>query len=349
MSETDFLIRIVRIHPETDSVITLMLERLDGQHFSFRNGQFITLLHDLSNKTIRRSYSISSYSDSHRNIGITIKRIPNGIISRWIFDRAKPGTIMSVMPPAGQFVVSEEERQEVDVLYFFCAGIGITPVMAMMQNMLESAVSRTHIVLVYSNHSRTDTVFLNKLELLHYTFPNRLDIHWFFSDTPRLEQARLNKLLIPNIVRRYGGSEAKARYFICGPQEYMRMVTYGLEEMGIQKSLIRKEIFDTTAPVMRHEPPDKSRHQVRIQGMRGEATFTVQYPESILQAAKRNGINLPFSCETGKCGACALVCLSGKVWMNYNEVLTERDLQAGRILTCTGFPVEGDVVLTLVG
>ena len=63
------------------------------------------------------------------------------------------------------------------------------------------------------------------------------------------------------------------------------------------------------------------------------------------EAAKRKGIVLPYSCEVGKCGNCAATCLQGKVWMMYNEVLLDDDLQKGLVLTCSGFPVGGDVVL----
>ena len=72
-----------------------------------------------------------------------------------------------------------------------------------------------------------------------------------------------------------------------------------------------------------------------------------QYPVTILQAAKQKGIMLPYSCEAGKCGTCVATCLQGNVWHAYNEVLLDRELEKGRILTCTGYPYGNeDVVLT---
>jgi len=58
-----------------------------------------------------------------------------------------------------------------------------------------------------------------------------------------------------------------------------------------------------------------------------------------------NFIELPYSCETGRCGTCAAVCKRGNVWMKYNEVLTDEDIRANKVLTCTGYPVYGDVGL----
>jgi ring-1,2-phenylacetyl-CoA epoxidase subunit PaaE len=73
----------------------------------------------------------------------------------------------------------------------------------------------------------------------------------------------------------------------------------------------------------------------------------VQYPDSILQAAKKESISLPYSCEVGRCGNCAAKCIKGKVWLSYNEVLTEKDIQKGLTLTCVGHPVGGDVILKI--
>ena len=72
----------------------------------------------------------------------------------------------------------------------------------------------------------------------------------------------------------------------------------------------------------------------------------VQYPHSILDTAKKNGIVLPYSCEAGKCGSCAATCIQGKVWMMYNEVLLNDEIRKGLVLTCSGYPVGGDVILS---
>ncbi|MFL5771700.1 MAG: 2Fe-2S iron-sulfur cluster-binding protein [Flavisolibacter sp.] len=71
------------------------------------------------------------------------------------------------------------------------------------------------------------------------------------------------------------------------------------------------------------------------------------YPDTILQSAKKAGITLPYSCETGRCGNCAARCVHGKVWLSYNEVLTEKELEKGLTLTCVGHPVGGDVILNI--
>src|SRR5690606_18643157 len=98
-------------------------------------------------------------------------------------------------------------------------------------------------------------------------------------------------------------------------------------------------IFNIEKAIPRLEPPDSGQHLVTIIQGQESKEIPVQYPVSILQAARNHGFRLPYSCETGKCGNCVAKCTAGNVWMSYNEVLTERDLQQGLVLTCVGFPV----------
>ena len=127
----------------------------------------------------------------------------------------------------------------------------------------------------------------------------------------------------------------------------MRMCTYALRQAGIPAAHIRKENFslERAAPLI--EPPDTEPHLVRLRFRGREYLFGAQYPDTILKAARKAGISLPYSCEAGRCGNCAARCREGRVWLSNNEVLTERDLAKGLTLTCVGFPAGGDVTLEM--
>jgi ring-1,2-phenylacetyl-CoA epoxidase subunit PaaE len=125
----------------------------------------------------------------------------------------------------------------------------------------------------------------------------------------------------------------------------MRMVTIYLQTNGVASTQIKKEIFHVERPTRQPVPPDKDAHLVSIHTNHGEHTILVQYPSTILQAARRNGLHLPYSCESGQCGSCAVHCSAGQVWMYNNEVLTDEELAKGLILTCTAFPVGGPVTI----
>jgi len=73
----------------------------------------------------------------------------------------------------------------------------------------------------------------------------------------------------------------------------------------------------------------------------------VEYPDSILKSARKAGISLPYSCETGRCGNCVALCRKGTIWHSNNEVLMDADIARGMILTCTGHPVDGDAEIVV--
>ena len=125
----------------------------------------------------------------------------------------------------------------------------------------------------------------------------------------------------------------------------MRMITIVLKNNGVVGSHIRKEIFNIEKPRYKPEPPDKGSHTVTVIIQQKEFSFQTQYPGTILQSAKALKISLPYSCESGQCGTCAATCLSGKVWMWRNDVLMNEEIAKGRVLTCTGYVVGGDVRL----
>jgi len=72
--------------------------------------------------------------------------------------------------------------------------------------------------------------------------------------------------------------------------------------------------------------------------------FSSTYPSNILQSALDNHIPLPYSCRAGRCSSCVARCKNGKVLMSVNDVLTDKDLQEGLVLTCVGY-AETDVEL----
>jgi ferredoxin len=128
----------------------------------------------------------------------------------------------------------------------------------------------------------------------------------------------------------------------------MRMCNFVLHEMNVPTESIRKENFlIAQPPPVVSLPPDRDVHTALIHFHSNTYSIPVHYPDSILRAAKKLGLILPYSCETGRCANCVARRLNGEVWLSNNEVLTEKDIANGLTLTCVGHPVRGDVELTI--
>jgi ferredoxin-NADP reductase len=337
-------LRITAIQRETADCSSFFLAPADGNAIDYQPGQFLTFVFAGVAGEQRRSYSISSARVLGEPLAITVKRLENGAWSRLLVDKAKPGDILITTGAAGFFVlpINIEVYQQ---FFFMVAGSGITPVLPMIKNLLHF-YPHTRVILIYSNRSAAAAIFYEQLQLLSATFSKRLVVEFLFSTAFNLERARLSKWLLAALLRQYGTSPVlRTLFYTCGPFDYMRMVTITLLEEGVPLQHIRKENFAPQEPIVGSVPPDVHEHLVVIQLQHQRYPLRVKYPSTILQTAKAAGIALPYSCEAGRCGSCAATCVSGRVWMSYNEVLLDEEIAKGRTLTCTGYPVGGDVYL----
>lgn len=336
---------IKKIIPETAEAKSFVLEPVNGKEIAYSAGQFLTFVFKKENGIEeRRNYSISSSPDNNEPLMITVKRIPNGEYSRKLIDLMQVGDELQTIGASGFFTLPDD-MQLYDQFVFLAAGSGITPIFSLIKVLLHRYPDKK-VVLIYSNSSLQDTIFYHSLKKLQNNFNHGFQIEFLFSDARDLRHRRLSGYLLEQFIDRYADIPInKQLYYLCGPFEYMRMATIVLKNRGVKASQIRKEVFIINKPEHKAEPSDKKLHTVQLQ-LQGKAyQFQTQYPQTILQTAKANNIPVPYSCEVGQCGTCAATCITGKVWMWRNDVLMDDEIAKGRVLTCTGYVVGGDVEL----
>jgi ring-1,2-phenylacetyl-CoA epoxidase subunit PaaE len=313
--------------------------------FSYKAGQYLTLVKKSGEQEVRRSYSIVSSPLLNEPLSICVKRIENGVFSRYLVDEAKVGDVV-LSTGTGGFFTLPDDLQNYKQLFLLAGGSGIAPNMSLLKTALHSH-PELDIVLIYSSRSKSDTIYYEQLQQLAREHPS-LHVEYLLSNTKQLLGARLHQILLKKLLQQYAqASYQDILFYICGPFSYMRMITYTLAEEHVPERNVRKENFNASKPVVTKEPPDKDAHLVRISINGQKHSFEMQYPDTILKAAQRKGLSLPYSCEVGRCGNCAARCIKGKVWMSYNEVLTDREVSNGLVLTCTGYAVEGDIELVI--
>jgi ferredoxin-NADP reductase len=338
-------IRIKEIKEEVKNFKTFVFE--DGHNIQYKAGQYITLVQSLEKEEIRRSYSIISSPVLNEPLAIGVKRKENGFFSRLLIDHAKPGDEL-ITTGAGGFFVFPENIESYKQIFLFAAGSGITPIFSLLKTALH-LYPHLSIILVDSNTSPASTIFLEDLLKLKNKHPDQFELKFLFSIAPELIKARLHRELLIELLNLYAIAEhSKILFYICGPLSYMRMCTYLLQELHVPAENIKKENFIIDQP----RPPqvlpfDKETHNAVIHFNGKDYSLPVYHPDSILQAAKKHGITLPYSCETGRCGNCVAQLIRGRVWLSYNEVLSDKDLAKGLTLTCVGHPVGGDVELKI--
>ena len=339
------ILTITGVKEEVNNVKLFYLEE-QGEKIHYHAGQYLTFILPEGETELRRSYSLASSPDLNEPLCIGIKRIDNGSFSRKLVDLARSGDQLISLGAAGQFVLPKDLSVSRQVV-FFAAGSGIVPIYSLLKTVLHK---QPHIrsYLVYSNSSIETTIFYTELKALQQQFAGRLSIEFIFSNNPDLIKAHLHAEWIESLVQEFTNGEfSKSLFYLCGPEAYMRLCLFTLRSMQVPGEHIKKEIFHTRMSVQRILPPDHAPHEVTILMNNTEHKVTVHYPLTILQAAKKQNLILPYSCEAGRCGNCIAKCESGKIWMSYNEVITEKELAEGLILTCTGHPVDGNAVIRI--
>jgi len=330
------LLRIVQISDEVANVKTFHLEPVDGLPFLYEAGQFLTLLSDNHGHEVRRSFSFSSAPAVDKLPAVTIKRVPNGLVSRQLLDHAQVGDILTVLPVAGRFVVKEKSTQSRQV-FLIGAGSGITPLFSLLKQLLYDE-PLTQIVLIYSNKTVESTILFEQLQALQNTHPNRLKVIFLWGNAKNLIRARLSSFLLEEIVKTELKSvPTETLFYACGPFHYMLMVQITLLTMGFDKDQIRREFY-----VIEPKPPTPKQYAAQFVAFHFQGktqTIEVKNNQTILEAGLKAGLALPYTCRAGRCGACTARCTQGQVEMEYNEVLTEEEVALGQVLTCMAHPI----------
>lgn len=318
--------------------------------YSFEPGQYLTLRTILDGEELRRSYSICTAPDSGE-LRIAVKRVDSGAFSSWANDELKAGDRIDVMTPTGRFGLAATPGDG-RVHVAFAAGSGITPVLSILRGVM-ACEPDSRFFLFYGNRSTSDVLFLEELEELKDRHLGRLSIFHVLSreeqDIPVLH-GRLDgdkvRLLLSTLVP----AAAIDHAFVCGPVGMIDDIASTLEDLGLDADCIHVERF-VSALGGRPRPPKAVAPDappahiaaVIVDGKRRDVP--VAEGETIIDAAVRAGLDMPFACKGGMCCTCRAKLVEGSAEMMVNYSLEPRELQAGYILTCQARPTSERVVV----
>ncbi|WP_439555203.1 2Fe-2S iron-sulfur cluster-binding protein [Dyadobacter sp.] len=347
MSDSTISIQVRQIIKEADDAKTFVFERRDGKPLVYKAGQFLTFLIEMHGHEVRRSYSMSSAPGVDTYPSITVKRVPNGEISRFWIDRVQEGDIFTALFPSGRFVLEESLTGERDII-LIGAGSGITPLFSILKQTLSQG-PELHVTLIYASRSVKTTLFWQQILDLESEYQDRfraIHIHSQPTDEWNGIRGRINNTRLEQLVNKsLKHNRADARFFICGPFDLMRSSEITLHFMGFSKDQIRKENFVITSapPAPRESYP----HNIVLYFREKLYHLHVPAHTTVLDAALAEGIRLPYSCKGGRCSTCAGICKTGAVHMSVNEVLTDKDLKEGWILTCSAYVDSDNVTIEI--
>lgn len=348
-------LKVKNIIHETKDAISISFEQPADKKINYKSGQFLTLIISVQGKEVRRAYSLCSSPFIDTDLVVTIKRVDNGLMSNWLPDHLKVGDTVKIMEPMGQFT-TEYKKDQKRHLIMFAGGSGITPMMSLIKSTLDQEPDSI-CSLIYCNRDIDSVIFKNAFDELQTADEGRFHVIHILDNAPMnwqgysglLSHDMLTKLFerIPD-----WGID-KTTYLMCGPEGMMKNVDTLLEARNIPKAKIFKESFvqGTINKDAKKEPEATSGEQkarevtIRYDGQ--EYKVLVQPNRAILETALDQGIDLPYSCQSGLCTACRGKCISGKVKLDEEEGLSQSERAEGYVLTCVGHPLTDDVVIEI--
>ncbi len=350
--------RLLHLHLErrirrTAEAATLEFRPLQGP-LNYRPGQFLTLLfHGSDGREIRRSYSLSSTPGLDLLPAITVKRVENGQVSRYLVEQAEIGALFESLPPAGNFTLPSEPSR-FPAYVFIGGGSGISPLYGMIRHLLHFEAG-LRVFLLYSNRDEESIIFRKELNELAERFPQRFRVIHLLSRPQRVATpaplpnvqtlpVRLGNELLETLLRQIIGEDIpRAQYYLCGPRGILIKARMTLGYLKVPAEQVHRELFTVKKPRRpRRRYPDA---RVVLHLPWGVQALRVPSGKSILEAALDAGIPLPYSCRSGICTTCTATCTHGRVDMYTQEGFLDSDTGKGLALTCVGYPATPEVEL----
>lgn len=346
-------VRVSAINQECKTVFSLTLISEDGKALADAlPGQFVVLRIRTrpDSPPLLRSYSLSN-APGAGHYRVSVKEETHGVVSGYLKNNVRVGDLLDVSAPRGSFKL----QQDNDPVVLLSAGVGATPVLAML-HALASARTTRPVWWLFGARNREDHPFgaevrrllsalPNGKSYVKYSQPGREDLLGSDFDAPgRLTTADIATLGIPD----------SAHFYMCGPPSFMEDLSSGLRTNGVPASRIHSEVFGSLPSItpgiktghsrMPHQPPEATDQGPKVAFARSGLTapWASRY-QSLLELAEACDVPAKWSCRTGVCHTCETGLISGSVSYQIEPIEPAAN---GNVLVCCSRP-HGDVVLDM--
>jgi ring-1,2-phenylacetyl-CoA epoxidase subunit PaaE len=354
-------LKVAQVCPDAEDAVAISLEVPQDLRAEYRGspGQHVVVRASIDGEETRRTYSLVSVPGE-----VPLRIVPrvhaHGRMSRHLAEDLRAGDLLEVLPPNGSFTPRDASPQPAATFVAFAAGCGITPVLAVVRALLAGGAGR--VMVFYGNTGTARTMCLEELLALKDRYLERLSLHFVMSREPQ-EVELYNGRIDAARVRRFAATlfypQEVSEYFVCGPGDMIEQVSATLRELGVDAARVHAEHFTLATAAAAESPAATAAaaavasaaatpgaHAARAAAAAGAAEVTVRVDgrrrsftmkiadETVLDAAARAGIELPFSCRAGVCSTCRTKVISGEVEMAQNYALEDWELEQGYVLAC---------------
>jgi len=331
---------------EDATCVTVEIPKALRETFAHHAGQYVTVRRTINDRDERRTYSIvSAPGDGTLKLGI--RKQTGGLVSGDLAANLHPGDMLDVGTPLGRFRTAVDPNRRFSYVAF-AAGSGITPILSLATDIL-AREPHSRFTLIYGNRSISRTMFLEETLALKNRYVDRLSLHFVMSREPQqteLLNGRIDAKKVAELAGHLLEIPSADEYLICGPGDMVDEVRNAIKALN-GNSPVRFERFTTAnsrpLEILTKEPEAPSPQEVlatiavTMDGRRRSFPMSPSDP-SVLAAAERAGLELPFSCRSGICATCRARITAGAAVMTHNIALERWETDAGFVLCCQARP-----------
>lgn len=331
---------VARIETESETIRSIYLTPADGGGIArHRAGQYLPIRLALpgDDRPLLRTYTVSDAAQPG-HLRISVKRETQGVVSGYLHALLKPGDTVEAMAPRGDFTLDPDSRRPVVLL---SAGVGITPMIAMLNELVRDGLrsrSPREVYFIHGTRDGAEQAFGPHLRQLALYAPG-VHLHIRFS-RPRSQDVlgedyagagRVDLALLQGLLP-FGDYD----FYLCGPGGFVADLHAGLRGLNVAADRIHVEFFGPSS--LAGDAPalvDVAPAEVTFAGS-GKTVDWTPAAGTLLDLAEASGVPIDFSCRSGRCGTCAVKLLSGAV--GYAQA-PEMSPPEGYVLACQAHPV----------
>jgi ring-1,2-phenylacetyl-CoA epoxidase subunit PaaE len=329
--------------------LTLAIPLALRDQFRHHAGQYVTVRRTIGAIEERRTYSIVT-APGASTMRLGVREQTGGRMSRELAARIRAGDTLEVGTPIGRFRTAVDPARTLCYVAF-ASGSGITPVLSLATDIL-AREPQSRFTLIYGNRNIARTMFLEETLALKNRYLGRFSVYFVMSREPQhaaLMNGRIDAAKVEGMAHEIPGIASADEYFICGPGGMVDEVRDAVRGLN-PEAPIRFERFaagtravgETAGPAAAQTREADVREVLAtisvVMDGRRRSFFMAPTDASVLEAAERAGLELPFSCRAGICATCRTKIVAGEADMTHNIALEPWEVDAGFVLCCQARP-----------
>lgn len=342
------LANIVEIKDETPTSRTFTFKAAEGYHMPYFNaGQHISVKFLIDGKYVTRPFSVSSAPKATDEglLQLTLRKMPGGYVSGWVWDNWKVGTEVRFDGAFGEgyYNALRDSRHVVGI----AGGSGITAFRSIALDMVTSHRPEKFTIL-YGSRSQDDIIFFDELNEIAAASNGTVEVFNILSE-PKAGWEGETGFISADIIRKLVPDWDNVTYYISGPQPMYDFLDGEFAKMGVKGRRIRKEEYGETADITKSPLYPKGHEndtfKITVRFGLDEQTIDAKATDTVVVSLEKAGLAPDTHCRSGACGWCRSLLISGEVWQRpQSDGVRASDKDYGYFHPCSAYPMSDLVI-----